>query len=341
MSRRADFLSDAAKRERGNEVQLSIRDLLAHWDAKRRGYWIVDQIERDLKKSGLTTIPSFKDGWIDNVVTLAPVRKEPKKGVSTSVSPDVVDATDRSLPHVSLRVDSLPSANLGASSVSPQDSLERAQSLMMQHDFSQLAVMSGSRDLRGAISWESIAQARIRNPAAGLQEAVINGEVVRSDDDLLEQIPRIVDAGFVFVQGPDKRITGIVTTADLSDQFVILAKPFFVLAEIERRLRRIVDKAFELDELQSVVDPADEGRQVKSAEDLTLGEYVRLLEDSERWPKLGWALDRKVFIEALHQVRETRNDVMHFSPDPLDDKQVKAMENFVKWLRKLFTPVSK
>jgi hypothetical protein len=163
---------------------------------------------------------------------------------------------------------------------------------------------------------------------------VINGEVVRNDDDLLAQIPRIVDAGFVFVQARDKQITGIVTTADLSHQFAILAKPFFILAEIERRLRRIVDGAFDSEELQAVVDPAD-ARQVKSAEDLTLGEYVRLLEDPERWPRLGWALDRKVFIGGLHQVRITRNDVMHFSPDPLDMDQVVALENFVKWLRKL------
>jgi hypothetical protein len=213
--------------------------------------------------------------------------------------------------------------------------LERTQSLMMRHDFSQLAVMSGPRDLRGAVTWESIAQARIRDPKAALREAVTNGEVVRSDDDLLAQIPRIVDAGFVFVQATNKVISGIVTTADLSNQFLILAKPFFVLAEIERRLRRIVDRAFESDELQSVMDPADAGRHVKSAEDLTLGEYVRLLEDPARWPRLGWALDRKVFIEGLHQVRETRNDIMHFSPDPLDDEQITTIENFLKWLRKL------
>jgi restriction system protein len=206
---------------------------------------------------------------------------------------------------------------------------------MMRNDYSQLAVMSGPRDLRGAVSWEAIAQARIRDPQAGLREAVINHEVVRSEDDLLAQIPRIVDAGFVFVQAADRQVAGIVTTADLSHQFAILAKPFFVLAEIERRLRRIVDGALQSDELQAVIDPADATRPVKSAEDLTLGEYVRLLEDSERWPRLGWALDRKVFIDGLHKVRAIRNEVMHFSPDPLDDDQVITLENFVKWLRKL------
>jgi hypothetical protein len=33
-------------------------------------------------------------------------------------------------------------------------------------------------------------------------------------------VPRIIDLGYVFVQGADGKITGIVTTADLSNQFV-------------------------------------------------------------------------------------------------------------------------
>lgn len=63
---------------------------------------------------------------------------------------------------VSLRVGSLASANAGVGSVRLDDPLERAQALMMRSDYSQLAVQSGPRDLRGAISWESIAQAKIR-----------------------------------------------------------------------------------------------------------------------------------------------------------------------------------
>jgi len=54
VSSAADFLRDAAKREAGNEVQISIRELLTHWDAKRRGFWIVEQIQDDLKKAGLS-----------------------------------------------------------------------------------------------------------------------------------------------------------------------------------------------------------------------------------------------------------------------------------------------
>jgi hypothetical protein len=220
-------------------------------------------------------------------------------------------------------------------SVAPQDSLERAQALMLRYDYSQLAVMAGTRSLRGAVSWESIAQARIRNSNAPLVEAVIPGEVVHDDDDLLAMIPRIINAGFAFVEARDKQITGIVTTSDLSQQFAVLAKPFFLLAEIERRLRRVIDRVFTADELKEVLDPADAEREIRSADDLTIGEYVRLIELPARWERLGWALERKVFLGALDEVRIVRNDVMHFSPDPLDDEQLRRLENFLKWIRRL------
>ena len=191
------------------------------------------------------------------------------------------------------------------------------------------------RSLRGAVSWESIAHARICNPNAGLTEALFLPETVRLDDDLLAQIPKIVDAGFVFVEAPDRQISGIITTADLSFLFATLAKPFFLLAEIERRLRRLIDHSFDPEDLARVVDPADAKRSAKRASDLTIGECIRLLEEPGRWARLDLNIDRRIFIEALDGIRQIRNEVLHFSPDPLDDEQIRKTELFLKWLRKL------
>lgn len=342
--RTRDLLTDASSRGADSPLTISIRDLLASWGAKRRGYWIVDQIQRDLEQWGLTTDPPFTEGWIDSKVALVTAQREEdswQQGGSDvsggQRSAETQESTDGVLPQASLRVDILPSANLGVTNVTPEDSLERAQSRMLRYDYSQLAVMSGPRSLRGAVSWESIAQARIRDPYASLQDAVIRSEVVHSDDDLLAQVPKIAEAGFVFVQASatDRLVTGIVTTADLSHQFRELAKPFFVLGEIERRLRRILNDVFSVAELKEVADSSDTSRTVESPADLTLGECVRLLDSHERWSRLPWRLDRKVFIDALDDVRQTRNEVMHFSPDPLDDEAITQMENFLKWLKRL------
>ena len=332
-----EFLEDAATRAETDPVEISIRDLIWYWGAQRRGYWIVELIRRDLKRAGLTTEPPFTEGWIDNTVRLVPRSKRSsggKKKAAESSDLPVTEGNDE-IPDAGLRIGSLASANHGVVGISLSESLERAQSLMLSNDYSQLAVMSGTRNLRGAVSWESIALAKIRDPNAGLRDAIIDAEVVKASDDLLSKIPRIMQAGFVFVQANDNTISGIVTTADLSEQFATLASPFLLLAEIERRLRRIIGRTFTTEDLAAVVDPNDTGREVSSPDDLTLGEYVRLLENGERWAKLGWALDRRVFIEDLQEVRSIRNDVMHFSPDPPGQAQINRLTSFLRWLRAL------
>jgi hypothetical protein len=332
-STRDELLTVAAARPPTNPVTLSIRHLLQYWDAKRRGYWITEEIRRDLTAARLATNPPFTDGWIDSLISLIPIASPSPKLDDETQQPAMLTAA--ATVQVSLRVNSLASANAGVEFVRLDDTLERAQALMMHRDYSQLAVQSGPRDLRGAISWESIAQAKIRRPDAGLRDAVFTPEVVGINDDLLTRIPMIVDASFVFVRAGDRQICGIVTTADLSLEFATLAKPFFLLAEVERRLRRLIDRNFPAEEIPAIVDPADARRSAVSASDLTLGECTRLLEDPKRWARLGWALDRVIFTRELDEIRVIRNEVMHFSPDPLDDEQVHKIELFLRLLRRL------
>jgi restriction system protein len=329
---RDELLKLAAARPATNPVSLSIRKLLQYWNAQRRGAWITEEIKQDLTAANLATVPPFTEGWIDSSISLVAVSSA---AADLGASDQLSAVKAEPLIQVSLRVSSLASANAGVESVCLDDTLERAQTLMMRKDYSQLAVQSGPRDLRGAISWESIAQAKIRSPEAGLRDAIFTPEVVGINDDLLARIPMIVDASFVFVRAVDRQISGIVTTSDLSMEFATLAKPFFLLAEVERRLRRIIDARFTEDEIAAIVDPDDPARSAASASDLTMGECARLLEDPAKWSRLGWALDRALFTHDLHEIRAIRNEVMHFSPDPLDDEQLRKIELFLRQLRRL------
>jgi CBS domain-containing protein len=329
------FLLDAAGRERPNLIEVPIRELLARWGHKRRGTWVVDGIERDLKKAGLATEPDFTQGWIDAVVTLVPKRLMKSPNPSADRMPAATEAQD-GIPvpgEVTLIIGSLKSASQPVCSVALDSTLLQAQSLMMKNDFSQLAVMSDLRSLRGAVTWESIAQTSMRMAKPQVRDCVIQAELVRFEDDLIQHIPQIVRSGYVFVQRHDRTISGIVTTADLSEEFGRRATPFFLIGEIERRLRRAVDRIFSQSELNEVRDPRDATRDVESASDLTIGEYIRLLESPPRWSKTGWQAERSIFIDALHAVREIRNDVLHFSPDPLDEDQIDSLRGFIRWLR--------
>ncbi len=292
-------------------------------------------IESELEEAGLITEPPFGRGWIDQEVTLVPRRllhsaDSISDDQDSPVLPEEVTADQE---EVGILVSSLRSANQGVTSVPLDGSLSEAQSLMMRFDYSQLGVMSGGRQLRGAITWESMAQVAMRKAEPALRDCVVGAEVVRDEDDLIQHIPRIIQAGYVFVRARNERITGIVTTADLSEEFGQRATPFFLIGEIERRLRRVVDRVFSSEELSEVRAPLDSARDVTSAEDLTIGEYVRLLEKPDRWAKMGWSVERAVFIEALDGVRKLRNDVFHFSPDPLDEDQLDELRRFVRWLK--------
>jgi CBS domain-containing protein len=238
---------------------------------------------------------------------------------------------------MTVTIGTLDSASGGVVSVPPDAPIMRAQSLMESNDFSQLAVMTGERNLKGAISWESIARSSLYGkPPEFVRDAMDKEAVVVADSaPLLEHVVTIADAGFVFVRDATNVIKGIVTAADLSMEFAKQANPFLLLGEVEGWLRQIVDRDLDADDLAAYVDPADPDRQIEAASSLTFGEYVRLLQDPVVWDRLGLQADRAVFCDHLEDVRRIRNSIMHFSPDPLPDSDLERINTLLRWVRKL------
>jgi hypothetical protein len=160
---------------------------------------------------------------------------------------------------------------------------------------------------------------------------------IRADASLFLAIPIIVQSQYVLIRGADELITGIVTASDLSLQFQQLSEPFLLLGEIENHIRRLIGDHFGVAELTAARDPSDADRPINGVEDLAFGEYIRLLENGDRWEKLNIAADRKTFIAELARVREIRNDVMHFDPDPLPDSDLDTLRRFAQFLQRLQT----
>ena len=139
----------------------------------------------------------------------------------------------------------------------------------------------------------------------------------------------------MLVRGHDQKITGIVTASDLNLQFQQLAEPFLLLGEIENHVRRVISQRFTPTELESAKDPTDRKRVVTSVADLTYGEYIRWLENPERWDKLNITVDRKTCMEKFESVRRIRNDVMHFDPDGIPEKDLMTLREFARFLQRL------
>jgi hypothetical protein len=158
---------------------------------------------------------------------------------------------------------------------------------------------------------------------------------VSADTYIFAAIDDIVRHQYALIRDPEKVISGIVTTTDLSLQFRQLGEPFLLLGEIENYIRRMVQDKYTIDELREACDPSNEKREIESISDLTFGEYLRLLENPDRWSKLALSIDRGLFVKQLDEIRQIRNDVMHFDPDGIPDEDVEKLRRFVRLMQDL------
>jgi restriction system protein len=327
-----ELLADAASCNQASPRRLTIRDFLAHWGQTRRTGTVVALIRSDLASKGLTTRPPFTEGRVEDEIEIIPgdiaswgLETFPGSGEGKDTE-DVAEQVS-----ASARIGSLPPPKLV--SVSTESSLLYARTVMLERQFSQLAVIDGNGTLHGAISWESIGKAYVASENPELADAIASAAVVDHDAFLLDQIDVIYDKGFVFVRGPDRaRVTGIVTAADLTRQFGDLARPFMLIEEIEIRLRLRADEVYTLTELKDAVQNHRRSG-ITQAADFTLRDYCYLLKPEANWGKLAWHVDREYFIDRLDKVVEIRNDLMHFTTDDVDPAQYDAVQGLLEILR--------
>jgi CBS domain-containing protein len=338
----------------------TVRQLLSVFNAERRGSYKVGKIRRALDGLGLVTDLDFENIWIDAAIEFR-LRSEPHKESerapdSTIAVPDVGEVreqlarpepmteipvetptvTSSRITDPTYRIGKLPAANQPIVSVTLDEDVTQAVTKMMKWDYSQLPIMQGVRDVKGVISWRSIgSRLALGAPCAKVRDCRDSHREVSADTSLFHAIPAIIEDGYVLVRADDKTISGIVTASDLSLQFQQLSEPFLLLGEIEQHVRKLIEGKFALSDLQDAKDPADVQRLVERVADLTLGEYIRLLENSNRWTMLKVNIDRAIFIAELKEVKRIRNDVMHFDPDPLGESELSTLRSFVRLLQRL------
>jgi hypothetical protein len=316
---------------KGETLQhISVRDLLGWFDAQRRGFYIVGDIKRSLKKHDLVTHPNFEFAYIDADISF---RRTPKEEEKVEEPPENVGGR---IDDPTYRIGKLASANRVPTSVTPDATRNEAITLMLSNDYSQLPVMTSVRDVKGIVSWLSIgSRLALSQPCEYVRDCMDQHAEISSETSLFAAINDIISNLYVLIRGADNKITGIVTTSDLSVQFQQLGEPFLLLGEIENYIRRMIQDKFTLEELVEARDPEDAERKVHTVADLAFGEYVRLLENPVRWSNLNLSIDRSLFIKQLDQIRLIRNDVMHFDPDGIADSDLDTLRGFVRFLQGL------
>lgn len=69
---------------------------------------------------------------------------------------------------------------------------------------------------------------------------------------------------------------------------------------------------------------------------LTFGENVRLLQREEVWQRIAVRVDKTEVVKRLDEVRDIRNDVMHFKPEPLSAERRWKLVQMEAFLRQAF-----
>jgi len=236
------------------------------------------------------------------------------------------------------RIGSLPAANKNLTTVGQDDTLKKAVTMMLQSDYSQLPIMHGEREVKGMISWKSIASRyAIGGECCKVQHCREDAQVVDGNGTLFDAIPTIVKHGYVLVRNPqDRKITGIVTASDLSLQFQQLAEPFLLLREIELHIRQLLQDKVLPEDLDWLGSADTTAPKPNSISDLSFGGYIRLVQRPQVWQRLALNIDQASLTKQLEDVRQIRNDVMHFDPDPMTAKQLDVLQNASKFMQQLY-----
>jgi len=318
-----DDLTEIVKEivENDKKFPMSPRDFLAYFYCEKRTKGNTRRIDSYLEKNNIETLPNYKNTYIDGEIIL----KHKDKATSKTESDPVQ------------RINILSSANKPPVTIPRDAKIQNATTLMLMHDYSQLPVMSNPTTVAGFITWESIGSAVTNGIKSNdVKDYLIkNFSILPYDTPLLEAIKTVISKGFALVQKRDKTLTGIVTIADISSQFLLLTEPFLLLEQIENLIRLLLDKKFLVEDLKQFTTNEKEGRKIEFIDELTFGEYIRLIENPDNWDKLKLKIDRTTFIKQIDKIREIRNDIMHFDPEGITIEQKESLKNMANFLMKL------
>lgn len=228
--------------------------------------------------------------------------------------------------------------NQNAVFVKPNDSLAKALTIMQINDFSQLPVVDGDDgEIVGALTWKSIAIGKANLECGETVKDYMVGKddvaVLTIDTPLMDALYKVLEYEYAFVVDKNKKLLGIVTTADLSEQYIRRTHPFVVLEHIEKLLRSIIEKHLPKESLPG----AKKGKHpVDDVSELKFNQYLQILGNSDNWDKLGWkVVDSSYFLEKLDEVRVIRNEIMHFRFDDRDGSKMIILNNMASYLQML------
>lgn len=331
-----------------------VLDLMALFDARVRDDLTCLLIQQSLNAAGLSTVPYF--GTCGRRASVHVVALDSVTAESTpqadEVEEDAEDLGDPagSLPERPLSIGDVLKGS-GVDSLPPNSPLNTVTHVMRHNNYSQLPIIEGKSTLRGVVTWRSVARMYEQGSPttlANASEAPSDWAVAQETQDFFALLPMISEYGYALIRRNDGTIGGIVTAADITERFAGTARPFFLVGEIELRLRKCLGASIGSDAIRAV---QPKNRQTGQISDLQFGDYVKLIDGGQtseklrlladqNWLALKWTgADRVQFVRRLDQVRIIRNKIAHFDPKPLPAPMHEELHKFCLLLRQYVTDI--
>lgn len=329
MNKLEEFLQNVKKQKKTENI--STKQVISYYGVAKRGWRVIENVNSWLEKYELEMKPPLdRANFYGSVeISLKPMIQsngELKKAKYVDVIPrlNIIKSSDLTSPN----------SAYGLVSVKKESSITEAITLMIKHNYSQLPILSGSKEAFGLVSWKSIGMAlALEKKCEFVKDCYEPVEVLSYDEPLFKAVKIILDKEVVLVKDFKKDISGIVTATDIGEQFLILSEPFLLIEQIENLIRRILDDKLTFDDINTVLDLDKYNKEIRHLSDLTFGHYVRIIENENLFKKLEIKIDRVILQKMLTEVNITRNEVMHFNPEEMEENKLLKLRQSLDFLQ--------
>ncbi|HCR75979.1 MAG TPA: hypothetical protein DIW37_06155 [Chryseobacterium sp.] len=329
MNRLEEFLQNVKRNKKTEKI--TTKQVISYYGVAKRGWRVIENVNSWLDKYELEMHPTFdRANYYGSVeISLKPTIQsngELKKAKYIDIIPrlNIIKSSDLN------NSESL----YGLVHVKKETSLTEAITLMIKHNYSQLPILSSSKEVYGLISWKSIGRALSLGKECKLvKDCFESVEILNYDEPLFKAVKIILNKEVVLVRDFKKDISGIVTATDIGEQFLILSEPFLLIEQIENLIRRILDDKLTFDDINKVLDVDKFNKEIKHLSDLTFGHYVRIIENENLFKKLEIRIDRVILQKMLAEVNIIRNEVMHFNPEEMEENTLFKLRETLDFLQ--------
>lgn len=214
------------------------------------------------------------------------------------------------------------------------DSIQDALTLMLEHDFDQLPVVSDD-GVEGTVTYKSVAKYVKSMDDPRVEETTVkialntNPKFVERDHDIFELFDTLAEDDYVLI-GDQDDLDGILTRYDILYFLEHQVEPFLQIGEIEESLRYLFRTSF--DDLDQAIDEtfADRAEHDESyeapdrPEDFSFDDYrMFMMRNLDHLPP-RLSQERDMVESLLEDIRETRNALLHFraEADEVDRDQL-------------------